>query len=173
MSDPFTALSEALSEPDKEPVGEDTVAGSGPSFSDPLGMAKKRERKSRPAGEPKSRPASRGKTDVKAIATRLVGIHALLATVSGQDVLKLDDDEGTMLAKAISDILEEYQLVADSKSMLWINLISAVAIIYIPRIIVIRLSAASKPKVTKQPKPTAQPQPARTSGVPYRLDWTM
>lgn len=49
------------------------------------------------------------------------------------DEMKLNDDEAKQLADALADIQEEYGMIVSRKTQLWINLVTALGVVYVPR----------------------------------------
>lgn len=169
MSDPFAALDELIGGAESPPIDVPPASDTGPKFSDPLGFSSKRERRPRAPRASSEPKAPKVKADVKTLTTQLVGIHLLIAKVSGHPAMELSADEASMLAKSIADILEEYSLQTSGKTMLWINLIAAVAIIYLPRLMLIKMSRKA-PKPTEVP-PSQTPKPAPRSGAMGVMNW--
>ena len=121
-------------------------------FADPEIRAKAEEtrRANRPEGaasfgdndgKPKRgrKPGSSGKEQVnlRGITEMLVGIHGLLAMLSGFQDICIDKDEGEILAKAIADLGAHYKIKIDGKTSALLGVIYAVAIVYGPRAVTI------------------------------------
>jgi hypothetical protein len=93
--------------------------------------------------EPKKRGRKPGSTnekkrDLDGIKTLLVGIHQMLSVATGFSSLAIDDSEGAILADAIAKVGDEYKIKVDGKTGAFLTLAYALAVVYGPRIFVIR-----------------------------------
>lgn len=97
-------------------------------------------------GKP-SKSASRKESDTQAFAQQLMGIHTMIAMVTGYGELQISDVESVMLAKGFTAVADEYGLSLDGKTGAAIQLLGAVSLIYIPRALAIQ-SRFAKEKTT-------------------------
>jgi hypothetical protein len=136
--------------------------------ADPLGMntappeaedEPPRKRRGRPpnkAGPREEKPAKKpAKSDVKELAEKLSFIHAMGATFFGQPLLNLQEEECQSLAKALSDVMSQYNFAIDPKIAVWIQLLAVSSAIYGPRIAML-FAAAKAAKAAKPPPPPKQ-----------------
>lgn len=72
------------------------------------------------------------------LAFQLKGIHELAALYTGLPVLQLTEDESKKLAVAARDVMQYYNFMPDPKVMAWVELLGVSAVIYIPRILLIK-----------------------------------
>lgn len=91
----------------------------------------------KPSTAPASKPArkSKGSQAVTAekLGNQLVGLHALVAAVTGLPEAQLSPSEGEQLGGAILAICDEYDLKVDGKTGAFLQLGAAIAMIYGPR----------------------------------------
>lgn len=105
-----------------------------PTFS-PSGRLRKRRR----SGGSGSRQASKGaKVPVDALAQLLMMGHGLLSNVTRTPEIEITNNEGNMLAKPLSELLELYNVAPSREIMLWMALVSAGSYVYAPRVVMIR-----------------------------------
>lgn len=72
-------------------------------------------------------------SDIAAMSKQLQGLHQMAAIISGIPVLQIRPDEGDMLAAAIVNVSEQYDLSIDGKTGALIQILGAAAMIYVPR----------------------------------------
>lgn len=102
------------------------------------------------ASAPKKRAA---KIDGDLLAKQLVGIHMMAATMSGIPECGISEDEGKLMATAITGVASHYNLDLDGKTGAFIQLMGVAAMIYLPRFAHFRNRVASN-----HPPANAQPQ---------------
>ena len=78
--------------------------------------------------------APKTKRDLSGIVVPLVGIHFMLAQMSGLPDLAIDEGEATTIASALSNLTEYYKVKIDGKQGAILGLIYALAVVYGPRI---------------------------------------
>ena len=143
--------------PDPEFSATDNEPGSG--TTDTLGRDA-----SKPRGKasPNYGKRTQAKTNLGFIEKTLGGIHSILATVSRDDIWELSDDECKMLAQALGNVQDHYNINLDPKTQAWLELMGVASAVYGPRIATKVLMSARKPKEVEKPK-EEKPQ-ARTAG---------
>lgn len=83
----------------------------------------------------KPRKTAKGKgVDTEALAQQLVGVHQIVAMVSGIPEVQINEQEASHLAKGITAVCEVYDLSLDGKTGAALQLVAAAAMIYGPRI---------------------------------------
>lgn len=81
------------------------------------------------------RKTAKGKgADAEALAQQLVGIHQIVAMVSGIPEAQISEEEAGHLAKGITAVCDEYGLSLGGKTGAALQLAAAAAMIYGPRI---------------------------------------
>lgn len=130
------------------------------SGQDPNSTAKPRRRGRPPGSKNKVNTAGTGPSetpsagrvalDVKQLAQKVQGLHAVAATLTGQPILMLQDSEAIVMAQAISDVAQHYNLDFGGPRAAVINLIAVMGMTYFPRVIAMRTQQA-----TRQPPPQA------------------
>lgn len=83
-----------------------------------------------------------GKSDPGTLAKSLVGIHQLIAMVTGIGELQLSEPEGQALAEGVCAVCEEYGFAVDGKTGAAMQLFGACAMIYGPRIFSFKMRMA-------------------------------
>lgn len=73
--------------------------------------------------------------DPASLAKQLVGIHQLVAMITGIPEAQIQEEEGKALATAIVGVCNEYDLSVDGKTGAAIQLFAAAAMIYTPRVL--------------------------------------
>lgn len=112
-----------------------------------------------PASAPAAKPARKSKASqavtAEKLGNQLVGLHALVAALTGLPEAQLNPAEGEQLGGAILAICEEYDLKVDGKTGAFLQLGAAMAMIYGPRyfgfkfrIAQERQNAANNPQAT-------------------------
>lgn len=82
---------------------------------------------------PKPKGAAKG-NDPTTLGKSLVGIHQLVAMVTGIPEAQLSEPEGQALAEAVCAVCEEYGFAVDGKTGAAMQLFGACAMIYGPRL---------------------------------------
>lgn len=73
----------------------------------------------------------------QALARQLIGIHMLAVSATGLAELAISENEAVLLADAMANVAQEYDLALDGKTGATIQLIATGAMIYLPRIAMI------------------------------------
>ncbi len=130
-------------EPEKEGAGE---------------PVKKRKPRALKSSTPKAE-----KGDIAGFARQLVGVHAILASVTGNPIWQINDNEAAQLAASIEGIAAQYDLEVNPKIAATLNFVFVTATIYGPRIYLMReMAKQTQPKPVKQqnvPRETIQEAP--------------
>lgn len=105
----------------------------------------------------KKRGPKTGKADAAAMAKQLVGVHTLMAMVTGLPELQISEPEAENLAAAVTNVCEEYGLSISGKTGAAIQLAAACAMIYGPRALMInaRIQQAKAQAARDVTPPTA------------------
>ncbi len=82
-------------------------------------------------------PKGGTKASVEAMANQLVGVHQLVAMVTGIPEIQIAPQEGVALAGAIQNVCDEYGLSISGKTGAALQLLAAAAMIYGPRALAI------------------------------------
>lgn len=106
---------------------------------------------------PRGTAGRKQKVDRKQFTNQIVGVHKLLAALTKQPAVIVTEAEGEALACACADIIEEYGLAMSRRALLWGNLVSAVAIVYGPRVAMAMAVAKNKRQENKPLKNTPPP----------------
>jgi hypothetical protein len=109
---------------------------------------RKRGRKSATGSAKAAPPVS-----VSGIEAVLVSLHTIAATVTRTPELVLDGTEAEAMAKSIAEVAKHYPTNIDPKLMAWVNLSATSAMIYGPRLWLIR------DRKDKERRPTPAPDP--------------
>lgn len=83
--------------------------------------------------KPKPR-AKKNEADAINLGNQLVGVHQMIAMVTGLPEIAIHEKEGEALAKGLLAISEEYGLALDGKTGASLQLFAAMAMIYAPRV---------------------------------------
>lgn len=76
--------------------------------------------------------------DTEELGTQIVGLHKLAALVTGLPELEISPIEGQMLAGGINAVCQEYGLSLSGKTGAMVQLIGAMGVVYMPRLVVIK-----------------------------------
>lgn len=119
---------------------------------------------SKPRGKasPNYGKRTQAKTNLRFIEKALSGIHSILAVVSRDDLWELSDDETKMLAEALGNVQDQYDISLDPKTQAWLELAGVASAIYGPRVAAKVLMSARKAKEV-EPEPSKETK-AKTSG---------
>lgn len=107
--------------------------------------AKNRAKEGATEGAPQERPASKAAQarsvalDAKVLAPQIQGLHFMFATLSGQPLFIVNENEAVMMAQAIVEVASHYDVEFNSPAMSWAKLIAVLGMIYGPKIMAIRL----------------------------------
>lgn len=86
----------------------------------------------------RSKKADYTAADIAVMGKQLVGIHIMLAQVTGIPEMQIANDEGVMLATSFVNIANQYDLAIDGKTGAAIQLFATAAMIYGPRALHVR-----------------------------------
>ena len=104
------------------------------------------------AGTAKKKAASKTYTasDRVVMGKQLAGMHQMVAMMTGLPELAMSEEEGTMLADAIVNVAEQYDLAIDGKTGAALQLAMTAAMIYGPRALAIRARAQMAKQAAEQ-----------------------
>lgn len=91
-------------------------------------------------GRPKKN--ARVSVDASALAKQIQGLHAIAALGTGIPEFNLRDDEAEILGQAVSAVCEEYDLSLSGKTGAALQLLAAAAMVYAPRVMMIKARVA-------------------------------
>lgn len=91
-------------------------------------------------GRPKKN--ARVSVDASALAKQIQGLHAIAALGTGIPEFNLQDSEAEMLGQAVSAVCEEYDLSLSGKTGAALQLLAAAAMVYAPRVMMIKARVA-------------------------------
>lgn len=86
------------------------------------------------SGEGRKTRAGKVALDAKVLGPQLVGAHQIAAMALDAPSIIISDNEGRVLAEPIVAICDYYGLKEVGAWMLWVNLVTAVAMVYGPRL---------------------------------------
>lgn len=89
---------------------------------------------------------SANKSDAAAFAKQIVGVHLLIAGVTGLPEMAINETEGRLLADALISVSEEYGLLLGGKTGAAIQLFAAAAMVYTPRAFAISRKMQEPPR---------------------------
>lgn len=95
--------------------------------------------KSKPGPKPKSK--AYGADEIGIMGRQLVGVHQIVAMVTGIPEIVIGEQEAVMLAQSVANVANEYGLEIDGKTGASIQLFMTVAMIYGPRFLQFRARA--------------------------------
>lgn len=78
------------------------------------------------------------------LSKQVQGLHALASMATGIPELQLGDKEAEMLSQAMANVSAQYDLKIDGKTGAFIQLAGAMAMIYLPRLSVIKQRIAAR-----------------------------
>ena len=84
--------------------------------------------------------------NVDVLSQQLVGMHMIMAGVTGLNELIITPQESTMLATSIISVAEEYNLALDGKTGAALQLFMTAAMVYAPRAIAV-YKRSNKPAI--------------------------
>lgn len=91
--------------------------------------------------------------DKAILAKQTVGVHKMLALMTGIPELEIGDDEGKILAEAMTAVSREYGVAVSGKTAASMQMLAACAMVYAPRALAFTARVkAAKPKVPPPPK---------------------
>lgn len=96
--------------------------------------------KAKPGPKPK-KAAAYGADEIGIMGRQLVGVHQIVAMVTGIPEFVIQEQEGAILAQSIANVANEYGLEIDGKTGASIQLFMTVAMIYGPRFLQFRARA--------------------------------
>lgn len=114
---------------------KDASAAAGPTKETPSGTPPKRGR------PPKSDKKVYSVDEIALMGKQLVGLHIMVAQISGMGELAIGDQEGFLLAQSIVNVADQYDLAIDGKTGAALQLAMTAAMIYGPRALAIRARA--------------------------------
>lgn len=85
----------------------------------------------------------------------------MVAGFTGVSELQIDDAESKALAAAVAGVAAHYNVTADPKTIAWVNLASALGMVYGPRVAAIRM----RRKFDKPPKPVQKEMPQNVATI--------
>lgn len=131
---------EAIDDVMKSESGEDPeIQAEGPA---PKRRGRPAGSNAKKTGETPRKTASRKSDDVAAMARQICGLHQMASMVTGLPELVISEQEGFMLAKGVDAMAEEYGLALSGKTGAAIQLFGAAALVYLPRMLLIKARAA-------------------------------
>lgn len=138
-----TAKADAVEEIQAPDTGEDTLADT----STPKKRGRGRPPGSKTGTAKKDAPRRRSggtRANLDAVSKQVVGMHALIAHMSGIPELQISDPEGKALAEAALAVCDEYGLVLSGKTGAAIQLLAACGMVYAPRLVAIQRRMAAQ-----------------------------
>jgi len=137
-----SAENEDVKTPITEPTGTEGVGGTdtAPESEPP------KRRRGRPPGakaKPKPKKTIYGGDEIGIMGRQLVGVHQIVAMVTGIPEIQIQEQEGALLAQSIANVANEYGLEIDGKTGASVQLFMTVAMIYGPRFLQFRARAKS------------------------------
>lgn len=100
------------------------------------------------------------------LQNQIQGLHALAATLTGNPVLMLQDNEARELAIATHGVLEHYQISLIGPNAVWVRLAVAAGMVYVPRVGALMLQARAKARPPRAAA-MATPMPENTGGIDF------
>ena len=79
--------------------------------------------------------------DISLMGKQLVGLHIMIAQISGMPEMAIAEQEGALLAQSIVNVADQYDLAIDGKTGAALQLAMTAAMIYGPRALAIRARA--------------------------------
>lgn len=153
---PFGSTNKRSSEPLKEtPLGGTAGAGSTSAPDE----AKQRRRRAKPV-------------DVGELAKKIQGTHLMLSMMTGIQELQIAEAEAVMLATALSDVAKEFDFAPNGKAVAVVQLLGTVAILYLPRIAMVKQKAAQSQRAARDRAAATTAEvvppetPGNTNGIP-------
>lgn len=73
--------------------------------------------------------------EISTLGRQIVGIHAMVASITKIDEANLHEQEGMMMAQALVNMADQYDLELDGKTGAALQLFATAAMIYAPRVI--------------------------------------
>lgn len=89
--------------------------------------------------------------EISVLGRQIVGIHAMVAGITKIPEAAIGDDEGSMMAQAIVNMADQYDLELDGKTGAALQLFATAAMIYAPRVIHFKNRMRNQP-----PAPTTE-----------------
>lgn len=96
------------------------------------------------SAKPGRKSSAKQKTDPTALAKNLIGIHTLVAMMTGIQEAQISPDEASQLAVAVCGVCEEYDLAISGKTGAAIQLFAAAAMVYAPRVFMFKMRMAQE-----------------------------
>lgn len=113
-------------------------------------VAPKTRRRGRPRSKAKSKSAG---LDYDQIGKQVAAAHIVVGGVVGIPELAITEQEGAVLARAVSEALSELGVVVSQSTLAWVNLVGALGMVYVPRVIAYknRVRSERSPHVNNGP----------------------
>lgn len=124
-----------------------------------------RRKRGRPAGSGKTTAAS-DTVGASEVADLLVGIHAMLASITKVNEFAIEPEEAQRLAKAGIRLGELYDYKASAKAIAWTNFTAAIGAVYGTRIMAAVAIYKMRNATPEQPRPNASFHPASPQQQP-------
>ncbi len=125
-----------------------TSAGTGTGTDGNTGDGTGKRKRGRPAGTgtggTKKADKSDLKTSVDSLSKILLVLHAGVAGISKTPELVIDNAESDLLAGATVNLLDQFDITPDPKTQAAIALVVAAGTVYGPRVVAIKMRAASE-----------------------------
>lgn len=96
------------------------------------------------SARPGRKSGAKQKTDPTALAKNLIGIHTLVAMMTGIQEAQIGPEEANQLAVAVCGVCEEYDLAISGKTGAAIQLFAAAAMVYAPRVFMFKMRMAQE-----------------------------
>lgn len=113
---------------------DSAAAGTGSVGGEP---ARKRGRPKGSHNKPHTETQASIPLDRDAVTAILFSIHTMLAAATKTPELALDEKEARGIAEAATKVAAFYDVAASAKTIAWANLVSALGVVYGPRVIAI------------------------------------
>jgi hypothetical protein len=108
--------------------------------------------------------------DISGVEQLLFSIHAMGAAILKTPELAIQPAEAKALATAVAGVSRHYDVAIAAKTMDWINLFTALGMVYGPRLIVISGKARDKRPQRPAPQRAEQSQPAPETSATQGFD---
>lgn len=104
----------------------------------------------KPKGKPGPKKRTMGADASELLARQLMGLHHMAAMFTGLPVIILSDAEAKMMADALCNVANEYDLAISGKTAATLQLVATLGMVYVPRLIEINNLKTKRPIVENE-----------------------
>lgn len=141
-----------------------------PDAVDPVGPRPTRKARAQPQAEAEPQKPEYSAEAKSMLARQCVGVHQMLALMTGFPELAISAKEGEILAEAMAGIATEYGVAVSGKTAASMQMLAACAIVYAPRAVAIKVRIDGQKRARKNQQKSAEQTGVVVNGVARVMD---